>query len=286
MTHQSLTEILLRPPFVAALLFAAFVAGGSYAARLLTASGAVSTLIVGAVVFGMGGGGFAVPLLVFFFTSSLLSKIGKARKAAANRGDAKTATRDAAQVWANGGVATLMALLFGLFSARWPQIQVRYVMLLFLAALAAVNADTWATEIGKLSQTPPRLLTNWKPVAPGTSGAISGMGTFGAFLGAFIIPLSAIFLWPNLTFTEIFAVAWAGFLGSLIDSVLGATLQAQYTDQTTRETTERAIGSDGRSAIRLRGLPWFTNDVVNFLASVGGAICAYILLRYGAYRFY
>ena len=286
MTHQALSEILLRPPFLAALLFAILVAGGSYAARLLTASGAVSTLVVGVIVFGIGGGGFAVPLLVFFFTSSLLSKIGKARKAAANRSDAKTATRDAAQVWANGGVATLMALLFGLFSARWPQTQVRYVMLLFLAALSAVNADTWATEIGKLSHTPPRLLTNWKPVPSGTSGAISGMGTFGAFLGAFIIPLSATFLWPNLTFTEIFAVAWAGFLGSLIDSVLGATLQAQYTDQTTGETTERAIGSDGRSAIRRRGLPWFTNDMVNFLASVGGAICAYILLRYGAYRFY
>ena len=179
-----------------------------------------------------------------------------------------------------------MALLFGLFSAKWPQMQVRYTMLLFLAALSAVNADTWATEIGKLSHSPPRLLTNWKPALPGTSGAISGMGTFGAFCGALIIPLSALLLWTNLTFTEIFAVTWAGFLGSLIDSVLGATLQAQYRDQTTGETTERTYGADGRSAVLIRGLPWFNNDVVNFLASVGGAICGYILLRYGAYKFY
>ncbi len=286
MLPHALTDILLKPPFFAALLCAVLIAGGAYAARLLTASGAVSTLIVGAIVFGMGGGGFAVPLLTFFFTSSLLSKIGRNRKAAANRGDAKGSARDAAQVWANGGVAALMALLFGLFAASWPLAQSRYLMLLFLAALAAVNADTWATEIGKLSASPPRLLTNWKPAPPGTSGAISGMGTLGAFCGAAIIPLSALLLWTNLTFTEIFAVTWAGFLGSLIDSVLGATLQAQYRDQTTGETTERPLGADGGSATLLRGLPFVTNDAVNFLASVGGAVCAYILLRYGAYRFY
>ena len=81
-------------------------------------------------------------------------------------------------------------------------------------------------------------------------------------------------------------MTWAGFLGSLIDSILGATLQAQYKDQTTGETTERNYGADGRSATLLRGLPWFNNDMVNFLASVGGAICGYILLRYGAYKFY
>ena len=286
MPISPLNELLLRPPFLAALLFAVLFAGAAYAARLLTASGAVSTLIVGVIVFGLGGGGFAVPLLTFFLTSSLLSKIGKAQKAAANRGDAKGATRDAAQVWANGGIAALMALLFGLFAASWPLAQTRYVMMLFLAALSTVNADTWATEIGKLSHSPPRLLTNWKPVTPGTSGAISGMGTLGALLGALIIPLSALFLWTNLTFIEIFAVTWAGFLGSLVDSVLGATLQAQYKDQTTGETTERNIGADGRSALFARGLSWFSNDVVNFLASVGGAICAYILLRYGAYKFY
>ena len=286
MPHAPINEILLRPPFLAALLFAVLFAGGAYAARLLTVSGAISTLIVGVIVFGVGGGGFAIPLLTFFLTSSLLSKIAKARKHLANRGDAKGNVRDAGQVWANGGVAALMALLFGLYSAQWPLTETRYVMMLFLAALSAVNADTWATEIGKLSHSAPRLLTNWKPVAPGTSGAISGMGTFGAFLGALIIPLSALFLWSNLTFTEIFAVTYAGFLGSLIDSVLGATLQAQYKDQTTGETTERTVGEDGRSALLLRGLPWFNNDVVNFCASIGGAVCAYILLRYGAYRFY
>ena len=106
MPHHTLIEILLKPPFLVALLLAVLVAGGAYGARLLTASGAISTLVVGVIVFGLGGGGFAIPLLVFFFTSSLLSKIAKARKAGANRGDAKGATRDAAQVWANGGIAT------------------------------------------------------------------------------------------------------------------------------------------------------------------------------------
>ena len=286
MLPSSLAEFLLKPPFFAALLFAVAFAGIAYAARLLTVSGAISTLLIGVIVFGFGGGGFAVPLLAFFLTSSLLSRIGRARKANANRGDAKGATRDAAQVWANGGVAALMAALFAFYSGHWPLAQTRYLMMLYLAALSAVNADTWATEIGKLAQAPPRLLTNWKPVAAGTSGAISAPGIIGAVLGAAIIPLSARLLWTNLSLPETLAVVWAGFLGSLLDSVLGATLQAQFRSLTTGETTERREGAAGEKVALVRGFPWFNNDVVNFLASVGGAISVWAMLRYGAYAFY
>ena len=283
MNPTVLNEWILRPPFLAALLLAAAFAGSAFAARLLTKSGAAATFLVGLVVFGMGGGGFAVPLLTFFLTSSLLSRLTKNLRPASNRQEAKGATRDAAQVWANGGMATLLTLGFSYYVRIWPPYQTRYLMMLFLIALATVNADTWATEIGKLSEAVPRLLTNWKPVPAGTSGAISLPGTLGAAAGALIIPLAARLLWTNLTVIEILAVAWAGFLGSLIDSVLGATVQAQYRDAATGETTERTERG-GQAAIRVRGLAWVNNDVVNFLASAGGVLCGYILLRYGAYR--
>src|SRR5260221_14353645 len=95
----------MRPPLWLALLFAVAFAGLAWQARWLTRGGALATLLVGFVVFGLGGGLFAIPLLTFFLSSSLLSHVGKEQKRAANARAAKGARRDAGQVSANGGAA-------------------------------------------------------------------------------------------------------------------------------------------------------------------------------------
>jgi len=265
-------------------------AGGAYGVRLLSRSGAISTAIVGFVVFGLGGGKFLVALLAFFLSSSLLSKLGGERKANANRQDNKGSVRDAAQVWANGGVAVVCVLVFYVMSRNlfhlgiWSPLKLRYLLMLYLSALAAVNADTWSTEIGKLSATAPRLLTNWKQVPAGVSGAVSGMGLLGALGGALAIPLVMLPLW-KMNLAEVFAVAWAGFLASLIDSILGATLQVQYRDPQTGELTEHAT-LRGEHTAKVRGTAWLNNDGVNFATSVCGLLLGWALLAYGVYRFY
>jgi uncharacterized protein (TIGR00297 family) len=284
MTTLALLNLLDAPPIWLALTLAAVFAGLARLARALTPGGAVATFVVGGVVFGLGGGRFTIPLLTFFITSSLLSRLGSAAKARASVHSEKGPTRDAGQVWANGGVAVALVLAFAYFGHHWPVYKTRYLLMLFLAALATVNADTWATEIGSLSRRAPRLLTSWKPVAPGTSGAITPLGLAAALAGAAIIPLSVLGLW-HLDATEFAAVVWAGFLGSLIDSILGAGVQAQYRDPVTGELTEHAAIGDHKTD-RVRGLPWVQNDVVNFLASVGGVLYAWALLRYSAYPFH
>jgi uncharacterized protein (TIGR00297 family) len=237
------------------------------------------------VVYGLGNARFLAPLLVFFISSSALSRVGRQRKLLiSGRHDAKGDSRDAGQVWANGGVAVCCVLAFSFGAHRLSLIQLRTLLMLYLAALATVNADTWATEIGKLSRKAPRLLTNFRSVSPGVSGAISALGTAGAFGGALIIPLLAIPV-LKLNVAEVLAITWAGFLGSLCDSILGATLQAQYRSAATGELTERRQ-IDGKSATRVRGLAWVNNDVVNFIASAGGVLFAWLLLKYGVYRFY
>jgi uncharacterized protein (TIGR00297 family) len=225
-----------------------------------------------------------VPLLVFFVTSTLLSKMGKARKTQASAGDEKGSTRDAGQVFANGGLAVMLILAFVALRSYWPAHKIQYFPILFLAALATVNADTWATEIGKLSRGRPRLLSNWKPVAPGTSGAVTLFGLAAALAGSVLVPLSVAWLWP-LNLVEFLTVAWAGFLGCMLDSILGASLQAIYRDPVTGETTERS-SHEGRRNTRLRGLRWMNNDMVNFLASLGGVLCAWALLWYTRYPFH
>lgn len=283
MQAETLSHLLITPPlWFATLLAAAFamLVGGL---RLVSLTGAVATFAVGFIVFGLGGGWFTIPLLTFFFTSSLLSRVGRLTKGR-HTVAAKGATRDAGQVLANGGGACLLVLLFAAVVRSWPVHDSRALLILFLAALATVNADTWATELGALSPAPPRSLRNWKRVAPGTSGAISALGSLAALVGAVVIPLSALPFW-HLNLVEFLIVAWAGFLGSFIDSFLGAGPQVVYRDPMTGELTERTL-LEGRRTVPVRGLAWMNNDMVNFLASVGGVFCAWCLLRFGFFPFH
>jgi uncharacterized protein (TIGR00297 family) len=269
---------------VAAAGGVALFAGGL---RLLSLSGALAAFVVGFLIFGFGGLPFALPLLAFFFSSSLLSRVGKSRKAKANALYDKTSTRDAGQVLANGGAAALLALVAGL-NPHMPT--PRWLLLLFLAALAAVNADTWATEIGGLSKTRPFLITNFRRVEPGTSGAVSWLGLFAALLGAaFVVgvgqlawPAHSTWLFWRIDPPEMLAVAWAGFVASFADSILGASVQAQYRCTKCGGITESS-NHCGQSTRLIRGWKWVTNDVVNFVTSLLGILFAWLLLTYVAY---
>lgn len=275
-----MNQLLVQPPLWFAFALSAAFAVVTWQMRWLTRSGAVSTLIVGGLIYGLGGWLAAAPLLVFFISSSLLSKIGKVSRAAQGIIKEKGSTRDAAQVWANGGIAVALVVSRRLLADHMPLYRLDLLPLLYLAVLATVNADTWATELGRLSGVAPRSLRDWKPALSGTSGAISLPGTLASLAGALIIPLSVYRFW-SLDLVQFVCIAWAGFLGCFIDSLLGAGIQAMYRDPATGAPTERAASS-GKPMLRQRGIRWINNDAVNFLASLGGVACAYVLLRYAA----
>ena len=160
----------------------------AYYFRFLSKSGAIAALLVGAIVFGLGGLAHTAVLLSFFFSSSILSVILKKQKQKVNEKYAKGSRRDAGQVLANGGVATLCVVVGVIF----PDQPVFWWM--FCAAFAAANADTWATEIGVFSKFPPRLITSFKQVEAGTSGGITLLGSVSALAGASLIAGIAGFL--------------------------------------------------------------------------------------------
>ncbi len=275
-----MTHFFVQPPLWFAFALSAVFALLTWQMRWLTRSGAVSTLLVGGLIYGLGGWLAAAPLLVFFISSSALSKIGKASRAAQGVIEEKGSTRDAAQVWANGGIAVALVVSRRLLADHMPLYRLDLLPLLYLAVLATVNADTWATELGRLSGVAPRSLRDWKPALPGTSGAISLPGTLASLAGALVIPLSVYRLW-SLDMAQCLCIVWAGFLGCFIDSLLGAGVQALYRDPSTGAPTECAK-SNGKPTIPVRGVRWINNDAVNFLASLGGVACAYVLLRYAA----
>jgi uncharacterized protein (TIGR00297 family) len=254
--------------FLTAALFGSIVAVGSYVARFLTRSGAIATFLLAVIIYNAGGWQWAIPIVTFFVLSSLLSKYGRSRKRAFDQLFEKSSTRDWGQVVANGGVAGLVAILSGLFPLYdfYP---------LYLGALAAVTADTWGTEIGVLTRGKTIFILSFNSVEPGTSGGISEFGTVGGAIGAAVVALSG-YPWYTELRTTLIVVA-GGVAGSLVDSLLGATVQAQFRCEVCGKITERKMHCEHTTELH-RGMRWIGNDVVNGVCSLVGAIVAWGLL--------
>ena len=254
-------------------LLAALVAFAAYRAGSLSRSGAWGALVEGTIIFGVGGWRWAVLLLAFFISSSGLTRLFARRKASLNEKFDKGGRRDIGQVLANGGVAAIFAGLSYFFpQASWP-------WLAFAASLAAVNADTWATELGVLNPLPPRLITTWKPVERGTSGAISLYGSLASLGGAAFIALLAALVRPTGAFLVVLGIALlGGVVGSFFDSFLGATVQAIYfCPHCEKETEKHPLHTCGTPTRRLRGLSWLNNDLVNTFCALAGAVVGLVL---------
>jgi uncharacterized protein (TIGR00297 family) len=253
-------------------LFAVLIAFAAYRARSLSRSGAFAAVVVGTVIFGIGGWQWAVLLLTFFITSSILTRAFKKRKTGLSEKFSKGGQRDAGQVFGNGGLATLFAGLTILYPND-PRL-----WLAFAASLAAANADTWATELGVLNPHPPRLITHpTRVVEQGTSGGVSLIGTLAALAGAALIGLLAGALSQDGIFWQTFAlVTLTGLLGSLFDSLLGATVQAIYHCPSCDKDTERfPLHTCGSPTIQIRGWKWMNNDWVNFASGVFAVVIAH-----------
>jgi uncharacterized protein (TIGR00297 family) len=212
-------------------------------------------------------------LLTFFITSSALSRAFKKRKQGLDEKYSKGHERDAGQVFGNGGLATA----FVLFHAFYPEAIIGWVG--FAAALAAVNADTWATELGVLNPTPPRMITDLrKRVEKGTSGGVSLFGTFASLLGASIIALPASLFAADWSLFPL--IAFAGLAGSLFDSLLGATVQAMYFCPIDKKETEKhPLHTCGTETVHIRGWEWLGNDWVNFACGMFGVIVALLIYK-------
>jgi uncharacterized protein (TIGR00297 family) len=249
---------------------AAVIAFVGRRAGSLNNSGAIAATLVGGFTYVLGGLPAAILLIAFFASSSLLSRAFAARKRKVTANFAKGEKRDWAQVAANGGIGVFI-LAAGAFGFLSPSV----TWAAFAAALATVNADTWATELGVLSPRPPRLITTWDEVPRGTSGGISLQGTAVALTAALLIgALAWVLVRPSIA-VLIPLVALAGVFGSLVDSYLGASVQAVYYCPRCKKETERDnVHTCGTATTFRRGWQWMDNDWVNFLSSVVGAIIA------------
>jgi uncharacterized protein (TIGR00297 family) len=260
---------------VLGLLLSGAISLIAYRRRSLSKSGVIGAITTGTATFGLGGLASGLSLIYFFVSSSLLSHYRERDKAqTATDKFSKGGQRDIVQVGANGGMATVIVLAqsFTTSPLLRETLQAGYV-----GALATATADTWATELGVLSTATPHLITTGKATSPGTSGGITPLGTLAAAGGAFSLGLVFRLLKRRISWTLPLIALLSGLVGSLFDSLLGATCQAMYYCPHCQKETERRIHSCGTPTQPLRGLPWMDNDLVNFLATLAGSILAILL---------
>jgi uncharacterized protein (TIGR00297 family) len=207
---------------VAGFALTAAFAAVAWRAGALDAAGAASTAIVGAAITaGAGWGGLAV-MVAFFVIGSAATRLGYGRKAARGIAQERGGARGWRSVWANGAVPAALALA-ALFAA--PDRRGTWA-LAYAAAVATAAADTCSSEIGKAwGQRTVGVLT-WRAVPPGTEGGVSLEGTLGGLFGAALVGVvgAATGLYPPRFLA---AVAAAGLLGSLVESVAGALVRTR-----------------------------------------------------------
>jgi uncharacterized protein (TIGR00297 family) len=221
-----------------------------------------------------------VLLFTFFISSSILTSYRKKDKQEVQDKFAKGGERDTSQVFANGMPGFIFALLHLITFLSSNNVVLSNAFLYgFIAAIGTVTADTWGTEIGILSKDQPYWILNLnKKVERGTSGGVSLKGTIAQFIGAMLISLMGLLvlaLWHNpipetigwQIYLLIPLTGIGGFIGAIIDSIFGATIQGFFQCQVCGKGTEKRSHCSQPTKL-LRGRERFRNDHVNFWASL------------------
>ena len=273
---MSLT-IASAAPWWAACAGTGIVVWAAWRSRTLRVDGAVAAFVIGVLALRVQWA-WGAYLIGWFVLVSAVSRLGRSRKSARTlevvmRDD----RRDARQVFANGGVFAICALIV-LVNRRVDQgapLSTTAISGAIAAAgaLAAAGADTWSTEIGTLLGGRPWSLRSGQPVAIGTSGAVTWSGTVGGVVGAVVLAGLACSV-SMIAASSVWPVALSGLAGAAVDTLLGAWVQERRHCPACQRFTERVTHCHGTTTLHRGGVHRFDNDVVNVGCSLTGALVA------------
>lgn len=212
----------------------------TYRRKSLDLFGSAVMIIMGIVIIFSAGANWLILIVLFLIMSLLATKFSKKYKMSLGEFEGRRTSKN---VISNGVVACFMAAFGGYYSTFVGG---------FIGAIATATADTLASEIGVLDQHP-RLITTLQAVDPGTNGAVSPLGTLIAIIGAAVIGIAAFLLGVEFDFVAAIVVAVvSGTVGCFIDSILGALFENHG---------------------------WMTNEHVNLLATIAGALVGIFLMN-------
>ena len=211
-------------------LFSLSIAYFSLKLKFLSAKGSIATFILAWMIFYLGDLKWTVPILTFFVLSSLLSKIRVIINPKVDSHFPKSEVRDHYQVLANGGFPGLVIL-----SNQYLISELFYII--YVSAIAAVCADTWATEIGNMTNVKTYDIISFNIIEQGVSGGVSIIGLGGALLGSIVISISAS-PWLNSDILLII-ITLSGMLACIFDSILGSTIQSKFACKVCNQIIEK-----------------------------------------------
>lgn len=219
--------------------------------KLLTPAGYFHAWILGVILWGtLGWQGYAV-VMFYFLVGSGVTRIGMKQKEAEGIAEKRSGARGPENVWGSALTGTLCALAVGILnylpSSSGSPIWSSLLILGFVASFSTKLSDTCASEIGKAYGKRTYLITTLQPVPRGTEGAVSLEGTMAGVAASITIALVG-FAVGLIDFTGLLWCSLAAFIATNIESLIGATLQSKYS--------------------------WLTNEVVNIINTLIGAIVA------------
>lgn len=280
----------LASQIIGGMFLAATVAVRGYKNQSLSPSGSIAAVVVGWITLASSFRAGLV-LLGFFFASSALTKLGETNKDVEEEFK-KGGQRDWVQVLSNGGFPALYALLASFASGGLDYAVMPYgntpiysaLSAAFLGYFACCCGDTWSSEIGQLSDEEPRLITTLRPVRKGTNGGVTLLGLAASVSGGFYIGL-LFYICGLISPSGVrggFVQQWqvvlvgtlCGLIGSLIDSVFGATIQFTGYNRKTGKIT----GRNGPDVSRISGVAILDNNGVNVVSAVTTSLLSSLLL--------
>ncbi len=214
----TLTELYPQESFTSLILLIMFFATGGYLLyrlNILTRAGSLFAYLLGVYLAGIAGFSWTLPVVYFFLSSVALTQMNTFLN-----GKAKTANRrNAWQVLANILPAVISSALFLITKNE-------IYIFLFIALIAAVTADTWASEIGPVFNKRCFSLADFQMKRAGISGGISLAGSLAALVASFTTAWLSVYLFFNqFDLRSILVITFSGFMASLVDSLLGAFIE-------------------------------------------------------------
>lgn len=219
--------------------------------KLLTPAGLLHAWLLGVLIWGSLGWQGYIVVLFYFLVGSAVTRIGMAQKEAEGIAEKRSGARGPENVWGSALTAVLCALgTLVVPILNLDKLITSLLLLGYVASFSTKLSDTCASEVGKAYGKRTYLITTLQAVPRGTEGAVSLAGTLAGVVGSIAIALVG-WGFGLIDLSGVLFCVLAAFIATNLESVIGATLQAK-------------IG-------------WLTNEVVNILNTLIGAIAAVLL---------
>ncbi len=232
----------------------------------------------------------------FVLSSSAMTRLGKDKKLRMGLGS-DIQGRTTAQVLAVGALPGVLGSVSAILSILNLQHLAAACLVAALSMLATSNADTWASEIGVLSNTKPRLILNPTIIAEaGTSGAVSPLGIAASIAGATSLALVSAILMLAIPHSCSLAmidfvkdkiglakattiIAVCGIVGEIADSILGLVLQEKRQCMRCGTVCECELHCNTRT-VPLWGSSTIRGEHVNVLSQIISGVLAVTILKF------